>query len=709
MWRHDQLHQGVSSETILSASSALKLDWSVNTATAGTTTLSYSSPAVVYNSTLNKSLVYVGNQQGEMNAYDAATGSLVWSFPVPKTTGLSKDIETSPAVSNSVLYFGAGDYHEYALNATTGTLICTSQSVGGVIAASPTVADPDGKGDVVYFGDSGPSGTLSDGGHEWAMYGVGNTAGSACSTKWMFDGFGSPAGSQTGISGTYSSQAYGLLADGTPVVTFGSSDPDDAIYELNASTGAELWRFQAPVLTDSDIGAPPTIAAPHTIGAVGSQTYNDGVVYDTAKSAFTYALDLKTGSQIWVFDIRTVIGHGNPTQSGASLVGGTIYLGYGAGVFSLDAGTGALGWTTTSGSGVVSSPSISGPAGNQVIFVGDLSGIVHAINLATGADLFTYATTPGCSPGTVGCLIFASAAVSTGQFFISSSNGFLYAFGQNNGGPPPPPFKGLYTLDAYGGINPDDSAPVSAPSYWPGWNIARAAKGLPGPTAPQSGLVLDGFGGLHPYGTPAPSETSGSAGHYWGFDIARDFAFMPDGSGGLLLDGYGGLHGFGVNGGVAPAPTPGYSYFGSDVAVKVVIAADGKGGYVLDAYGGVHPFGINGNPAPPAVQNTGYWNWRAAQDMALIPGQNGGYQGFVLDKFGGLHPFIALGSTLPAVPTTSYFGFNIARGIFFLSGSSTQGYTLDGYGGLHPFGGAPAIVSHAYWPGKDIAKSLFGA
>ena len=159
----------------------------------------------------------------------------------------------------------------------------------------------------------------------------------------------------------------------------------------------------------------------------------------------------------------------------------------------------------------------------------------------------------------------------------------------------------------------------------------------------------------------------------------------------------------------APNPTPGYSYFGFDVAIKVVVGSDGKGGYVLDAYGGLHPFGINGNAAPAAVQNTGYWNWRAAQDIALVPGQSGGYQGFVLDKFGGLHPFIASGLALPAVPTTSYFGFNIARGLLFLSGSSSAGYTLDGYGATHPFGGAPTIVNFPYWPGKDIAKNLFGA
>ena len=371
-----------------------------------------------------------------MTAYDSTTGAVVWSYAVPKTTGLSKEIESSPAVSNNVVYFGVGDYHEYAVNATTGAFICKSADTGGHIAGSAVVANPDGSGDVVYFGDSGPSGTTSDGGHEWAMNAVGNPAGQ-CTTKWSYSDFGNPAGSQTNLSGVYAAQAFAHNANGIPVVVFGTTDGDDAIYALNATTGAQVWRFQAPQLTDSDVGAPVTISAP------GVNGFADGVVYETAKSAFTYALDLTTGAQIWAFDIRTNIGSGNPAQSGASLVGNAIYLGYGAGVFALNATSGALLWTSPATNGIVASPSISGAPGDQVILAGDLAGVVHAFSLATGASLFSYSTSSAAA-GTVGALIFASAAVSTGQFFVSSSNGFVYAFGTGAGPnpphrPPPPP------------------------------------------------------------------------------------------------------------------------------------------------------------------------------------------------------------------------------------------------------------------------------
>jgi len=416
---HDALHSGVSSETLLSTATAFKLKWSEQTGDQ-----SFTSPAVVYNATLNESLVYSGNMDGYFTAYNAATGVLVWSYQTPKVASLSKEIESSAAVYGNTVYFGDGDYMEYALNATTGAFICTSPSMGGVSASSPVVGNPNGTGPVVYFGDSGPNGNLSDGGHLWAMYGVGNTAGTECAIDWMFDDFGSPPGSQTGLSGVWSSPSYAQLANGTNVVITGSSDNDDAIYEFNASTGANLWRFQANQGIDSDVGAPSTIAEPGTVGAPGSQTYIDGVVYDMDKSAIMYALDLQTGAQLWSFNVKTAFGTGNPAQSGAAIVGSNIYAGYGAGVYSLNAATGAFNWVSPALAAVVSSVAVSGPAGSQIIAVGDLAGNVDVLSLATGDVLYTYATAG---------FIYASAAFSTGQFFINSTDGKLYAFGASNG------------------------------------------------------------------------------------------------------------------------------------------------------------------------------------------------------------------------------------------------------------------------------------
>ncbi len=268
------------------------------------------------------------------------------------------------------------------------------------------------------------------------------------------------------------------------------------------------------------------------------------------------------------------------------------------------------------------------------------------------------------------------------------------------------PFQGLYTQDAYGGVNADGSPPLAASAYWPGWQIAKTARALPG-GIPDTGAVLDGWGGLHSYGAAMTLTTSA----YWPhWDVARDFAFLPDGSGGYVLDAFGGLHPFSVNGKPMPPATSIDSYWPNwYIAKRVVIFSDGTGGYVLDAFGGVHGFGI-GHPRPPAVSLTGYWpNWDIARDLALIPGTHAGY---VLDGWGGLHAFTPGGQTMPPTLAGSAYWphWDIARAVWLLPGSTASapgGYVLDGYGGLHQFGNAPAPPPYPYW-GRDIARSLAG-
>lgn len=263
-------------------------------------------------------------------------------------------------------------------------------------------------------------------------------------------------------------------------------------------------------------------------------------------------------------------------------------------------------------------------------------------------------------------------------------------------------FQGLYTLDAYGGVGPDSSPQLMGSAYWPGWKIARIARALPG-ALPDSGAVLDGYGGLHPYGVPITINSSAS----WpGWDIARDFAFLPDGSGGYILDGYGGLHPFSVNGHpLPPAARTTASWPGWDIARRVAIFSDGTGGFVLDGYGGLHPFGIGVAPPANATGGPYFPGFDIAKDLVVIPGSHAGY---VLDGYGGIHPF---SGAAPAGSSASWPGWNIARGLWLAPGSTlgaSRGYVLDGYGGVHPFGGAPPVANYPYFAGLDLARNLTG-
>jgi chitodextrinase len=246
-----------------------------------------------------------------------------------------------------------------------------------------------------------------------------------------------------------------------------------------------------------------------------------------------------------------------------------------------------------------------------------------------------------------------------------------------------------YVLDGFGGLHPYGAASaVSVTAYWPGWNIARGIA-LDTCAGQSGGYVLDGFGGVHPFGgAPAAAVTA-----YWpGWDIARGIAATcVNGSpGGYVLDGFGGVHPFGG----APAVAVTAYWSGWDIARGIVLQSGGQGGYVLDGFGAVHPFG-----GAPAVAVSAYWpGWNIARGLVLSSATSG----YVLDGFGGVHPF----GGAPAVAVTAYWsGRDIARGIVLQSGGP-GGYVLDGFGGVHPFGGAPAVTITAYWSGWDIARGI---
>ena len=282
----------------------------------------------------------------------------------------------------------------------------------------------------------------------WALHAVDpNDASPNCSLAWSFDGFGDPPGSQP-TAGSWSPPAFGVDGDGRAIIAVGGSSPDNSVYALDAVTGARIWRYETQTFTlDNDVGAGPTISAP------GVNGFGNGVAYVAGKNRIVYAINLKTGNLIWKFSIRDDSpGAGGATRSTASLLGNRLYIGYGAGVYALNATTGAKVWKTEQSAGietmeVISSPAVTGPAGKRVLFVGDLAGSVYAFDLQTGNDLWSYQT---------GGFIYGSPAVSNGRVYIASSDAFLYSFGLGGGSPSSPPNTTL--------TDPQDGSTVANPS-----------------------------------------------------------------------------------------------------------------------------------------------------------------------------------------------------------------------------------------------------
>ncbi len=411
-FHHDPTHSGVSPDTAVGATAAaagLTLRWKVP---AGS--VIQSTPAVVYNAILNKTLVYIETMGNTLLALDASSGATVWSY-----AQVSPDnAYSSPTVYQDTVYVGgSADHTMFAIDATTGALQCSFATTGRIFDG-PVVADF-GSGPEVFFGDTGLT-ESNNTGHEWAITGVGNPLG-GCKLIWSFNSWGATnGGTQTG---SWSPPALAYDTNGRPLLVFGTSQPDSSVYALDARTGSLVWRYNTSTTGDHDVGAGACITQP------GVNGFTDGEVYIDGKDQVLYALDLMTGALTWSFNMNAAIGvKVSNSVSTPACVGSSVYVGYGYGVWAFDAVKGAEQWysgTTNPVSGVVlSSPAVAGAGGDQVIYSNDGGGAVTAYRLSGGQTLWHYLTSMP---------MYGSDAVADGQVFFGGLDGNVYAFGPVTG------------------------------------------------------------------------------------------------------------------------------------------------------------------------------------------------------------------------------------------------------------------------------------
>jgi eukaryotic-like serine/threonine-protein kinase len=301
--------------------------------------------------------VYVGCEDWNVYALDAATGGFLWNFT---TQG---QVLSSPAVADGVVYVGSMDGNLYALSAASGTELW-SFPTGGPIESSPAVADA-----VVYVAnesnvyalDTGSLGAVlwsfpaslnlggvpavanvPPGGSKMPVTYVGSNDGTVYA---LWDGaelWSTPVGGNISCSPAV---AYGLVYIGTD---------DGNVCALNAVTGAEVWSFT----TGPAVCSSPAVA--------------DGVVYLVA-AYYVYALDAATGDELWNFfaDEYSV-------WSSPAVANGVVYVGAGDNVYALDAATGDELSRYVTGGLVQSSPAVA----NGMVYVGSNDGNIYAFGLA---------------------------------------------------------------------------------------------------------------------------------------------------------------------------------------------------------------------------------------------------------------------------------------------------------------------------------------
>jgi len=196
-------------------------------------------------------LVYVGDYNGKIYAFNSSSGALRWVYP---RQGNLRPIVGGPTVALDKVYLGGSDGKVYALDAATGDLQWEFQT-GDKIWSTPVI-----DGDTLYIGS-----------FDKKLYALNARDGSK---KWEF---------KTG-GGVVSTP---LIADNTVYV--GSLDRH--LYAVDATTGSLIWqsKFEA----GNWFWAKPVI-------------YNN-VVYAACLDHKVYVLDAKTGDKINEFDLESPV------------------------------------------------------------------------------------------------------------------------------------------------------------------------------------------------------------------------------------------------------------------------------------------------------------------------------------------------------------------------------------------------------------------
>ncbi len=445
--------------------SQLGLNWMANLHAADV-----GSPVAAFNAALGAMVVYAGDENGDVFAFNETTGQQIWGINL----GLGNAIRATPAVAPDGSVWVATSYGNtvFKLNGATGQTLCSQTLAGGPIEASLNVATtPDG----VVRVYEGTNDTVVVSGLEAGLLGSG------CARSFTFNGFQTPVTS--GTTGTWATTAYSVNASGTGgVILFGTADPDSTEYALDARTGALLWKWAANAPAgDYDIGEGAAISAP------GVNGFAHGMAFVGDKYGFVAALDLTTGASLWQTNIYPPGYKGaRDTRSGPAFTGGDVVYGFFGGVQALNPLNGSLLWQySTPGVEVLSSPAVVGPVGREVVGFSDMTGAFHVVQLSNGAQLYSYQT---------GGYITASTAFANGHLITVSTDGFLYDFAVGGANAPPP----STTLSA-----PAPNAQIANP--YGSVTVSGSAADSQGVAAVEVALAVSGATGLQWYNAATKS------------------------------------------------------------------------------------------------------------------------------------------------------------------------------------------------------------
>ena len=331
-YQHDPQRTGVNIEATLSASNVtgLKQHWTLST---GSTIEASASVA--------GGIVYIGSWDGNEYALNASTGSVVWKHdlgtamvplncnpPYSSTMGVT----ASAAIVGGVVYTAGGDNNFYALDAATGSALWSVST----IPANDTQTDPTG---FYAFGSPLVAGNyayypVSSGGNcpsvQGGMLQIDLTTHAVVSTFFNVPAgylggavWGSPTIDAAGTTLYYGTGNCNGAFDGSTTSCPATGSYTDALVALDLTTVGSL-KFKAAFLLPSQ-----PASSDWDFGSTPS-VFDDGMghalVGAACKDGNFYAVDASTMQLAWQTQLTTTNG-GNPVAGDGSISPAAFYNG----------------------------------------------------------------------------------------------------------------------------------------------------------------------------------------------------------------------------------------------------------------------------------------------------------------------------------------------------------------------------------------------
>ena len=170
----------------------------------------------------------------------------------------------------------------------------------------------------------------------------------------------------------------------------------------------------------------------YTTGAIIAQSspaVADGIVYIGSEDHNVYALNATTGALIWSYSTGHIV------DSSPAVADGVVYVGsVDSKVYALNASTGTLVWNYTTGNYIQCSPTVA----YGKVYVGSSDGKVYALNASTGTLVWNYTT---------GSWVLSSPAVDGDMVYVGNGYGIVYALNATTGA-----LKWSYETEGWNGV-----------------------------------------------------------------------------------------------------------------------------------------------------------------------------------------------------------------------------------------------------------------